>query len=226
MLLSKTEKLIMAMVLVLLLIGMGLSYYDHALFREGYVREDGFIEWLTVLGLLMCAGVCAYRVVTLWRHKSALFTATLAFVTLVFIFGAGEEISWGQRILNVETSEFFEQHNAQGEMNFHNLKVNGVKINKLIFAKGIALAFLLYLAVLTPLYRKKEGVRRFLDRFAFPAPQNYHIIAYVVALIIVEGLTDSSKRGEMTEFAISFVVFLNLLYPGNRELFKPATGSK
>ena len=110
MLLSKTEKLIMAMVLVLLLIGMGLSYYDHALFRESYVREDGFIEWLTVLGLLMCAGVCAYRVATLWRHKSALFTATLAFVTLVFIFGAGEEISWGQRILNVETSEFFEQH--------------------------------------------------------------------------------------------------------------------
>lgn len=223
MLLSKTEKLIMAMVLVLLLIGMGLSYYDHSLFREGYVREDGFIEWLTVLGLLMCAGVCAYRAVTLWRHKNALFTATLAFVTLVFIFGAGEEISWGQRIFNVETSEFFEQHNAQGEMNLHNLKVNGVKINKLIFAKGIALAFLLYLAVLTPLYRKKEGVRRFLDRFAFPAPQNYHIIAYVVALIIVEGLTDSSKRGEMTEFAISFVVFLNLLYPWNRELFKPSS---
>lgn len=220
---SKVEKLILGLVLVLLLIGMGLSHYDELVFRNSYVNEDGFIEWLTVLGLVMCSGVCLYRAISLWGQKKALFVGTLLFVSLVFIFGAGEEISWGQRIFNVETSEFFEQHNAQGEMNLHNLKVNGVKINKLIFAKGIALVFLLYLAVLTPLYRKKEGVRRFLDRFAFPAPQNYHIIAYIVALIIVEGLTDSSKRGEMTEFAISFVVFLNLLYPWNRELFKPSS---
>jgi len=224
MVLSQIEKLIIAMVFVLLLIGMGLSHFDHALFRESYVREDGFIEWLTVFGLLMCAGTTVYRIVTLWGKKKPLFIGVLAFVTVVFIFGAGEEISWGQRILNVETSEFFEEHNAQGEMNLHNLRVNGVKINKLIFAKGLGIAFLLYLAVLTPLYRRKAAVRRFLDRLAFPVPQNYHIIAYVVALVIVEGLTDSSKRGEMTEFSITFVVFLNLMYPGNLALFKPGTG--
>ncbi len=223
MVLSRIEKLVMAMVLVLLLIGMGLSHYDHALFRESYVREDGFIEWLTVFGLVLCAGATSYRMVTLWGKKKPLFIGVLAFVTVVFIFGAGEEISWGQRILNVETSEFFEEHNAQGEMNLHNLKINGVKINKLIFAKGLGIAFLLYLAVLTPLYRRRAGVRQFLDRLAFPVPQNYHIIAYVVALIIVEGLTDSSKRGEMTEFAITFIVFLNLMYPGNRALFTPTS---
>lgn len=217
--LSMIEKLVLGFVLVLLLVGMGLSHYDHALFRESYVIEDGFIEWLTVLGLVLCAGACGYRVVTLWGQKKPLFIAVLAFMTVVFIFGAGEEISWGQRILNVETSEFFEQHNAQGEMNLHNLRVNGVKINKLIFAKGLGIVFLLYLAVLTPLYRKKAAVRRFLDRVAFPVPQNYQIIAYVVALLIVEGLTDSSKRGEMTEFSIAFVVYLNLMYPGNKALF-------
>lgn len=221
--LSLIEKLIMAFVLLLLLIGMALSHYDESIFRNSYVTEDGFIEWLTVLGLVMCAGATMYRIVTLWGQKKPLFIGVLAFVTVVFIFGAGEEISWGQRILNVETSEFFEQHNAQGEMNLHNLRVNGVKINKLIFAKGLGILFLLYLAVLTPLYRRKESVRRFLDRLAFPVPQNYHIIAYVVALIIVEGLTDSSKRGEMTEFAITFVVFLNLMYPGNLALFQPSS---
>jgi hypothetical protein len=225
--LSRIEKLILAVVLVLLLVGMGLSHYDHALFREAYVIEDGFIEWLTVFGLVLCAGACGYRVVTLWGQKKPLFIAVLAFMTAVFLFGAGEEISWGQRILNIETSEFFEQHNAQGEMNLHNLRVNGVKINKIIFAKGLGIAFLLYLAVLTPLYRKKAAVRRFLDRLAFPVPQNYQIIAYVLVLLIVEGLTDSSKRGEMTEFAIVFVVYLNLMYPGNKALFSrqaPITG--
>lgn len=223
--LSKTENLTLAAVFCLLLLGMGLSHYDETLFRESYVVEDGFIEWLTVLGLLLCMGVCVYRIVTLRGQKPLLFMATLAFVALVFIFGAGEEISWGQRIFNVESHEFFEAHNAQGEMNLHNLKVNGVKINKLIFAKGLGIAFLLYLAVLTPLYRRNASVRGFLDRLSFPAPKNYQIIAYVAALIIVEGLTDSSKRGEMTEFAITFIVFLNLMYPWNRELFKRAPAS-
>lgn len=217
--LTKIEKVILATVLVLLLVGMGLSHYDETIFRDSYVVEDGFIEWLTVLGLVLCACACGYRIVTLWRQKKPLFIGVLAFMMVLFIFGAGEEISWGQRIFNVESSAFFEQHNAQNEMNLHNLRVNGVKMNKLIFAKGLGIAFLLYLAVLTPLYRKKAGVRRILDRLAFPVPQNYQIIAYIVALIIVEGLTDSSKRGEMTEFSITFVVFLNLMYPGNKALF-------
>ncbi|MFT5260454.1 MAG: hypothetical protein ACI9J2_002891 [Saprospiraceae bacterium] len=218
--LSTTEKTILATVLALLLIGLGLSHYDETFYRESYVVEDGFIEWLTVLALLSCAGACVYRIKSLWGQRDALFMAVLAFITIVFMFGAGEEISWGQRIFDIETSEWFAENNVQGEMNLHNLRINGVKINKLVFAQGLTLAFLLYLAVLTPLYRKKIGVRSVLDRLAFPCPQNYQIIAYFVVLIIVELLIDSSKRGEMNEIAISSVVFLNLLFPWNKEKFQ------
>ena len=42
-------------------------------------------------------------------------------MALIFIFGAGEEISWGQRIFNVESSEYFLENNAQGETNLHNM---------------------------------------------------------------------------------------------------------
>ena len=66
---------------------------------------------------------------------------------LVFLFGAGEEISWGQRIFNTESSEFFLKNNAQQETNLHNLVVGGVKINKLVFGKGIAIFIVLYLVV-------------------------------------------------------------------------------
>ncbi|MCX4029874.1 hypothetical protein H0A36_02615 [Endozoicomonas sp. SM1973] len=217
--LSITEKIILSLVLILVLVGMGLSHYDELLFRHSYVVEDGLIEWLTVLGLLLCAGICIYRISILWRQKAPLFLVTLSILMCAFIFGAGEEISWGQRIFNVESNAFFKQYNAQGEINIHNLRVNGVKINKIIFAKGIALLFIIYLAVLTPLYIKKAEVRSFLDKFAFPLPQNYQIIAYIAVLLIVEGLISSSKRGEMTEFAISFIVFLNLMYPRNKEAF-------
>ena len=53
---------------------------------------------------------------------------------LFFMFGAGEEISWGQRLFEIESSGFFDENNAQGEMNLHNLFVNDTKINKLEFS--------------------------------------------------------------------------------------------
>lgn len=53
--------------------------------------------------------------------------ACLGFAFL-FFFAAGEEISWGQRIFNVETPESINAVNTQGEINVHNLSFGGVKI--------------------------------------------------------------------------------------------------
>jgi hypothetical protein len=120
----------------------------------------------------------------------------------------------------MESSEFFEEHNAQGEMNLHNLVVNDTKINKLVFGKGLALMLLLYLAVLIPLYRRKPAVQRFVDKLAIPIAANYQIVAYILVLLVVQVLMDSSKKGEMLEFAGSFVFLLNVVFPYNRSLFQ------
>lgn len=42
---------------------------------------------------------------------------------ILFFFIFGEEISWGQRIIGIESGEFFKESNIQGETNLHNLKV-------------------------------------------------------------------------------------------------------
>jgi hypothetical protein len=42
-------------------------------------------------------------------------------LALLFFFGAGEEISWGQRILGFQTPEPLSQVNRQEEFNLHNL---------------------------------------------------------------------------------------------------------
>ena len=42
-------------------------------------------------------------------------------LALLFFFGAGEEISWGQRILGFETPATLSQVNRQEEFNLHNL---------------------------------------------------------------------------------------------------------
>ena len=105
-------------------------------------------------------------------------------------------------------------------MNLHNLVVNDTKINKLVFGKGLALMLLLYLAVLIPLYRRKPAVQRFMDKLAIPIAANYQIVAYILVLLVVQVLMDSSKKGEMLEFSGSFVFLLNVVFPYNRSLFQ------
>ena len=139
---------------------------------------------------------------------------------LFFMFGAGEEISWGQRLFEIESSGFFDENNAQGEMNLHNLVVNDTKINKLVFGKGLALMLLLYLAVMIPLYRRKLAAQRFMDKLAIPIAANYQIVAYILVLLVVQVLMDSSRKGEMLEFSGSFVFLLNVVFPYNRSLFQ------
>lgn len=220
---SGIEIVLLAVVSALFFGGVVFSFVDDLTFKASYVNEDGFVEWMTVVGLLCSMVLCGKRFLQLKGKRGGLFLFTLGFLTLFFFFGAGEEISWGQRIFNVESSEFFKENNAQAETNLHNLMVGDTKINKLIFGMGFALVLLTYLAVLTPLYHKNEKVRHFLVTFGVPIPRGYHIIAYFVLLLVVELVMESSKKGELTEFVGSFIVFMNLLNPINREIYDPQT---
>jgi hypothetical protein len=44
-------------------------------------------------------------------------------LSIILFFGAGEEISWGQRIFNFKTLESIKKENIQGELNIHNLPI-------------------------------------------------------------------------------------------------------
>ena len=202
-----------------------LARFNPDAFRFEFVIEDGFVEWCTVLVLLCAMTVCAKRFWTLRRARPPVFLIVTALLTLMCLFGAGEEISWGQRIFGLETPDYLKERNAQGELGLHNLvvEVDGerIKINKLVFGTGLALALLIYLFVATPLYRRQPSVRRFFNAIAAPMPRNYQIIGYLLVVATVELLVDSSKRGEMTEFAGSIMFALNVIYPYNPEIFDP-----
>jgi hypothetical protein len=218
-------------VCALITIGVFLAYavyisrVEPEAFRYSLVVEDGFVESVTVIVLLAAMTVCFRRFMQLRGERSPLFLFVTFLLGAFCLFGAGEEISWGQRIFGLETPEFFEENNAQGEIGLHNLviEIDGeeVKLNKLIFGTGLALALLIYLFVATPLYRRQPAVTRFFDAIAAPMPRNYHIIGYLVIVAVVELLIDHSKRGEMTEFAGSIMFALNVVYPYNDTLFKP-----
>ncbi len=88
--------------------------------------EDGIIEYLSGLFFFMAAIMSFYHFVTVKPGKNNYIFRTgrnylVLLLGLFFLFCAGEEISWGQRIFGIDTPEFMEKENAQKEFNFHNL---------------------------------------------------------------------------------------------------------
>jgi predicted membrane channel-forming protein YqfA (hemolysin III family) len=216
----KPELITYGVIIFLVVLGSILSLLTPDFFKNVFVVEDGPIEWLTVFVLLACAGVCFWRVFHLRKKKAKLFLSMTCLLGLLFVFFAGEEISWGQRIFNIETPEWFEKKNAQKETNLHNLRVGGVKINKLIFVYGMGLVLLTYWFVITPAYRKNARVARVMDALGAPIPQKHLVIAYVVLIFAIQLLIFSTKRGELLECTGVMLFLLNLLYPYNRENFR------
>ena len=101
--LSLTEKFILSLVLGILITGYILFYTNVPLF-ESYVREDGLVEWLTVLGLILGVIVCIQRFFKLRKVRSWWFLFIVLGLAILLFFAAGEEISWGQRIFHIQSS--------------------------------------------------------------------------------------------------------------------------
>ncbi|MDB5279793.1 MAG: hypothetical protein JWR61_4748 [Ferruginibacter sp.] len=79
-------------------------------------KEDSFFEWLTSLFYFIAA---VLLVVTFTKNRN-IFLLLLA---LILFFGAGEEISWGQRVFGFATPEEINKINVQHEFNIHNMIV-------------------------------------------------------------------------------------------------------
>jgi hypothetical protein len=121
-------------------------------------REDSLFEALGAAALLAAS---VFAVLTLRREKAngAHIVKLIALVGLaLFLFvAAGEEISWGQRYLGIETPDAIARINAQGEINFHNLYSDdhGQNFSQTIYAifwRGFGVALPL-LALIPPVGR-------------------------------------------------------------------------
>jgi hypothetical protein len=85
------------------------------------IEEDRLIEWLQ-FGLLLAASLLFALVsVRLIRAGRASFGAVYLLIAGGVFFVAGEEISWGQRILGLHTPEDLAAVNSQREISIHNI---------------------------------------------------------------------------------------------------------
>ncbi len=85
-------------------------------------KEDGWVEYLTVVWLLL-AGLMLLA--TALAERNFLRRCIYVLGSIAFVFAAGEEISWGQRILGFATPDFLLDLNTQGEFNVHNISTGG-----------------------------------------------------------------------------------------------------
>jgi hypothetical protein len=190
-----------------------------------WIREDGLAEWLTFVELLMMS-IYSFTILLNFNRGSETRAARRVwlFMGALFLFGAMEEISWGQRILGIQSPEWFLKYNRQGETNIHNLVIYGVNLNKLVFGRILGILVAIYMLVMPILYRLNKRYKDFNNRWGIPVPQNYQILLFIIINIILQyhlGLT--KKVSELRELSNCFFFLLILMHPYNHEIL-PWTG--
>jgi len=216
-------KAIIAELIILLTIltyGLVLLHQDKEAFMF-WIREDGLVEWLTFVVLIIMSAFSFIMSFTFSRSGAEGGAKKVwLFVGFLFFFGAMEEISWGQRILGVESPEWFLKHNRQFETNVHNLVIYGMNLNKVVFGRFLGIMVLFYMLATPILYRLNRSFKNFINRWAIPIPQNYQILLFIIVNTILQyhlGLT--KKVSEMRELSTCFFFFLVLIHPFNDQVF-------
>lgn len=183
-------------------------------FRSLYgllANEDGVVEWSQVALLVTLVVVYAHLAVLLWRADRRWLAALYGVAALASLFIAGEEISWGQRVLGFATPEGLDAINDQGETNIHNIGLV-VKVFNLVVVTICATAITLPILRWTGWRATARSVAGYMlipplaliPAFAFP------FIHRVVRLALLPDVgARATKYAEFAElsFYVGLVVF-------------------
>ena len=191
-----------------------LFYYSSSVYNL-FVEEDGIIEYSTAVLLL---SVSIYFINKLLKKSKVISSKNIGIIlfSIIFFFGFGEEISWGQRIFNVETPLFFSENNLQSETNIHNLMIGGVKLNKLIFTNGLFFIFLFYFLAGPYLYTKSNNVKSIINRFSIVIPKYSQSIIFICSTIIIY-IFDHDRISEIWECLFAFTMLITSISPLNKQ---------
>ncbi len=115
--------------------------------------EDHYFENVGAISLFVASGISFYIFARALKTRSTTrmhWVKLLVYLGLglLYFFGAGEEISWGQRIFHMQEPASLAQENVQHELNIHNLAI--FEKSKLLKADNIFTVFWLVFAVAVP----------------------------------------------------------------------------
>lgn len=233
---SDTKYINRASLIGYLFIIMNLLFFCYLLvFRTGLfhrlLREDSLIEYLGFF-FLLGTGVLLLSTGFFHLKKGSAKGLVLIFLAagILFIWAAGEEISWGQRIFSIETPEALSAINYQRELNIHN-------INKRIFQRGFRhLTTVLVFISAIAFFLKKERIQGVLVPdtllvYAFllmPAYTSYreiipeyHLGQITLLFYVVYFIRSADKKmTAATIITIAIIVFVCIVHLNFNHLFQ------
>lgn len=193
----------------LFVLSLAIAGSSVAVFTE-LSREDGFLEWLQFLSFCSLACLLAFVAVERWAEQGRLRIDIVVIAALAALVGVAalEEVSWFQRVLRIETLEFFQRHNRQRETNLHNLVVGDVNLHKEVLVKIIFGAGLTHNLALPLLSRRWPSVRTKVEALGLYLPPLSAACVYLSLLALSELLLGHARRGEVSE-ALGAVHYLS-----------------
>ena len=199
----------------LLLVSITFIFYYSNFTYQSLVKEDGIIEYLTAIFLM---SISIFLIKKLLEIEDIISVNNFGIIifSIIFFFGFGEEISWGQRIFNIETPTFFAQNNLQSETNIHNLMIGGVKLNKLIFTNGLFLIFSFYFLVFPYLYFRSIKARSFINKFSVLLPRYSQSLIFICSTIVIY-IFDHERISELWECLFAFTMLITCINPLNKK---------
>jgi len=168
---------------------------------ERLLIEDGIVEWMQFLCFSALAGMLGFAFFERLKlsERRVLELLALGGLSLLCALAALEEISWFQRIFDVQSSEFFLKNNRQGETNIHNLAVGDGSLHKNVLLKLIFIAGITHNLILPLVARAKPGVRRWVESLGLYLPPLSASIVYLVLVALSHALVDHPRKGELGE---------------------------
>ncbi len=217
-----------ALKLLIFLFPLAFTLFMYWLRKEHYStyeivgREDHIIEYSQFFFFLV-GGAFAFLIALKFRAISKLMFFLFLFASLGLIGVAGEEISWGERIFNINAPETFDGdteipllgQNVQGEMNLHNFETihNVVGYAYLVVGSYLIFAYPLR-KIIEKRFSLEKKIREFLVYLTPPPILSLYFLPVIINLLNREDAKLAPQDYEMVEFLFSLgiLIFLTLAY--------------
>jgi hypothetical protein len=163
--------------------------------------EDRLVEWMQFLCFGVISVLLGFVAVERARHVPPLSLEVLGIAALSLLVGlaALEEISWFQRVLGVQSPEFFLQNNRQAETNLHNLALGDASLHKTVILKLIFITGIAHNLVLPLLARSRPAIARYIESIGLYLPPLSVAVVYLVLVALSHLLIDHPRKGELGE---------------------------
>ncbi len=178
--------------------------------------EDRLVEWMQFLCFAVIAVLLGMAALERWKREPrlTLHFLGLAGLSLIVALAALEEISWFQRVIGVESPEFFRANNRQSETNLHNLAVGNASLHKTVLLKLIFLTGITHNLILPLLARWKPGVRNWAESLGLYLPPLSVALAYLALVTVSHLVIDHPRKGELGEMfgAVHYLATVFMAY--------------